>query len=62
MDKHTNLIHVRLVKYFSGYCKHDYFECCSKSLDKSCSLTLLAFLESFLRMAEHSKPVTKTTK
>lgn len=35
-----------------------YFECSSRSLDKTCSLTLFAFFDSFLRIAEHTNPVT----
>lgn len=30
-------------------------------MDKICSLTLLAFFESFRRIAEHSSPVTTNT-
>lgn len=35
-----------------------YSECSSRSIDNICSLTLLAFFESLLRIAEHTKPVT----
>lgn len=35
-----------------------YFECSSRSFDNICSLTLFAFFDSFLRIAEHTKPVT----
>lgn len=37
-----------------------YFECSSRSFDNICSLTLFAFFESFFRIAEHTKPVTRT--
>lgn len=35
-----------------------YFECFASSFDKTCSLTLPAFLESFPRIAEQTSPVT----
>lgn len=38
-----------------------YLECSSRSFAKTCSLTLLALLESFLSIAEHISPVTKKT-
>lgn len=39
-----------------------YLECSSRSFAKTCSLTLLALLESFFSIAEHISPVTKKTK
>lgn len=36
-----------------------YFECSSKSIDINPCLTLFAFFESCLRIAEQSNPVTK---
>lgn len=44
-----------------SYFVSSYFECSSKSMDKICSLTLLAFFESFRRIAEHTSPVTTNT-
>lgn len=38
-----------------------YFECPSRSLANICSLTLLAFFDSFLRIAEQTNPVTTKT-
>lgn len=37
-----------------------YFECSSRVFERTNSLAVLALFESFLRIAEHTKPVTKT--